>query len=167
MVLRWKKVRDGVVLTCLRQDGSVETQRTAHGGFFALHDLMHYAVESVLGIDLAFYGLLRSGWSFATFSDHTDPRYAAMPREAVWVEHLVGILSRSQREECREDPELLVLFTDEINEGLRRETKEVAVSTRVLTPGEVRSICARFSQLAGAWASVPLGEHLELEFPDR
>ena len=48
MLIRLKKVRDGVVLSCIR-DGGAAVQRTGHGGYFALHDLMHYAAETVLG----------------------------------------------------------------------------------------------------------------------
>jgi hypothetical protein len=73
MLIRIKKIDDGVVMACLRDGHEAEVQRTRHGGFFALHDLLHYSVETVLGFDQAFLGLMASGWSFENFTRHDDP----------------------------------------------------------------------------------------------
>ena len=93
MLIRLKRVRDGVVLTCVRggEGGSVSVQRTGHGGFFALHDLKHHAVETTLGFRRAFFGLMAEGWSFETFGDRTDPRYrACRPRPSGRMEVPLG-----------------------------------------------------------------------------
>ena len=68
MIIRMKKTGEGVVLACLRDGGEPEIQRTGHGGFFALHDLLHYSVETTLGFDEGFFGLMASGWSFDDFT---------------------------------------------------------------------------------------------------
>ena len=54
----------GALFKCTRADGSMTWQRNegGRGAFFALHDLTHYAVESVLGCTEGFYGLIASGW---------------------------------------------------------------------------------------------------------
>src|SRR5712675_2192817 len=52
------------VLRCVRGDGSVIWQKQGgrNAGFFALHDLTHFAVESVLGVRRGFFGLIAEGW---------------------------------------------------------------------------------------------------------
>lgn len=60
-----KKKPDGsAALSLRRADGSVTWQRQEgiQGRCFPLHDLTHYAVETVLGLDQAFFGLVASGW---------------------------------------------------------------------------------------------------------
>jgi len=51
MLIRIKKKTDGAAaLSCVRPDGTVTWQRQdgLQGRFFPLHDLTHYAVETVL-----------------------------------------------------------------------------------------------------------------------
>jgi len=51
------------VLRCRREDGSVTWQKqTKHAAHFAVHDLTHYAVETVLGYRRGFFGLIAEGW---------------------------------------------------------------------------------------------------------
>src|SRR3954470_14675542 len=93
LVIRIKKKNDGsAALSCTRADGSVtwQQQNGAQGQFFPLHDLTHYAVESVLGFRRAFYGLLAEGWDISRFN---APRAAAqMPEETLLAELVVGFL---------------------------------------------------------------------------
>jgi len=70
LLIRIKKKTDGsAALTCTRADGSVTWQRQDDqlGAFFPLHDLTHYAVERVLELPRAFYGLLAEGWDLSDF----------------------------------------------------------------------------------------------------
>ena len=93
LVIAIKKKTDGSAsLACRRADGSVTWQRQegAQGRFFPRHDLTHYAVETVLGMDQAFYGLVASGWEFGDFG-HPWPR-GPMPAEAIAAELIVGYL---------------------------------------------------------------------------
>lgn len=93
LVIAIKKKSDGSAsLACRRADGSVTWQRQegAQGRFFPRHDLTHYAVETVLGMDQAFYGLVASGWGFGDFG-HPWPR-GPMPPEAIAAELIVGYL---------------------------------------------------------------------------
>jgi hypothetical protein len=165
MLIRLKRTREGVVLTCLRDAGPAAVQRTAHAGFFALHDLMHYAVETTLGLNHAFFGLMAQGWDFSTFGDQSDPRYKSMPTEAVIAEHLVDILSRGIRENAWADPELLPVWTDEVNAELGASLARSGLPAYRVEPTRLGALCVAFRDLAERWAAVPVGGHLELEFP--
>ncbi|HEY5060709.1 MAG TPA: hypothetical protein VII52_04185, partial [Gemmatimonadaceae bacterium] len=71
LIIRIKKKSDGsAALSCIRADGTTtwQQQNGKLGRFFPLHDLTHYAVESVLGFRNAFYGLVASGWDLADFA---------------------------------------------------------------------------------------------------
>jgi hypothetical protein len=93
MRIRITKRPDGAsALVCRRADGAEcwqkhEKRQAAH---FPLHDLTHYAVETVLGTDDACFGLVAAGWAF---DDTTGNRQRGpVPDEANFVEHLVGLL---------------------------------------------------------------------------
>ena len=92
VIVNKKKTDGSASLACRRPDGSVTWQRQegARGRFFPRHDLTHYAVETVLGMDQAFYGLVASGWEFSDFG-HPWPR-GPMPAEAIAAELIVGYL---------------------------------------------------------------------------
>lgn len=93
LVIAIQKKTDGSAsLACRRADGSVTWQRQAgaQGRFFPRHDLTHYAVETVLAMDQAFYGLVASGWEFSDFG-HPWPR-GPMPAAAIAAELIVGYL---------------------------------------------------------------------------
>ncbi len=88
MIVQLKKGRDApATLACVRGDGSrtwVKLQR-----FFPLHDLTHYAVESVFGFDQAFFGLVASGWDIADFA--APGAAARLPAQALQAECMVGL----------------------------------------------------------------------------
>lgn len=165
MLVRLKKTPDGLVLTCIRTPHDTQSQRSAHGGFFALHDLMHYATETTLGVERAFFGLLREGWPFEAFSDHADPRYQSTPPQAIETEHLVAALSRAFEPGIHVDPDLIAVTTDEINHELKATLSQANLPIRQLEPLQLEAIFARFDSLRTRWIALPTGAHLELEFP--
>lgn len=150
------------MLTCLRRTGSAAVQRTGHAGFFALHDLMHYAVETTMAWRKAFFGLVEEGWDFSTFEDHGDPRYRALPAEALWAEHLVAAMTRRVVEGHWNDPELLSLFTEDLNRELAATLGATVVN---VSPSQALRIYTRFVELERRWSRVMIGEHLELTYP--
>lgn len=164
MLIRFKRTINGVVLSCLRGGKSAAVQRTGHGGFFALHDLMHYAVETVLGFDEAFFGLLAAGWSFENFTRRDDPQYRPLPPQAVIAEFAVGILTQHNRERAIDDPDVLALLTEEINRDLAAAMRSAAVTPPKLTTFQVSEIYRVFESLVRRWACVEAGDHLELNF---
>jgi hypothetical protein len=97
--LRLELVRrtDGtVVFRCTRRDGSSTWQvhQRAKAEFFPAHDLTHFAVETTLGYDSAFYGLVARGWELTDFGAPW-PR-GPMPPQALAAELLVGFLDRER-----------------------------------------------------------------------
>jgi len=85
-----KRADGGGVLRCVRGDGSVTWQKQGrHAPFFALHDLTHFAVESILGYRRGFFGLIAEGWDL---EDTTGKgAHGPLPAEAVEVEGIVGL----------------------------------------------------------------------------
>jgi hypothetical protein len=94
------KQPDGAgVLRCIRQDGSVTWQKqTKHAAHFAVHDLTHFAVETVLGYRRGFFGLIAQGWDV----DDTTGKGArgVLPAEAIKVEKIVGLFDSERPPVC-------------------------------------------------------------------
>lgn len=157
-----KKLDDGVALSFVRAAGNVAVQRTQHAGFFAAHDLMHYAVETTLGFRRGFMGLMAEGWSFDAFTDHDDPRYKSMPLEAVLVERLVDVLSRASRDQAWRDDDLRPLWFEEVE----REIGPIFAEASRERPSreQMLRVCREYAALLERWARTPVGEHLELEW---
>lgn len=148
------KRADGVgVLRCVRADGSVTWQRQErHAAHFALHDLTHFAVESTLGTRRAFFGLIAEGWEI---EDTTGKgTRGALPREALEVERIVGLLDAERASGAITSPE-------DFNNFRATEARSAA---RPLTEGELLAIRARRAELFSQWSALPAGGTLELEF---
>ena len=91
--IRLKKGGDGpATLTLARPDGT-RTWSRLHP-FSPVHDLLHYAVETTLEFNEAFFGLLVSGWDIDTFGEPGAP--ARMPPQAMWAETIVGLLDQER-----------------------------------------------------------------------
>src|ERR1700674_936773 len=98
IVIRIKKGKDGrTALSCTRADGTTTWQRQEgrQATFFPKHDLTHYAVETALGQQQGFYGLVSAGWDFADFGSPW-PR-GRLPVEAHISEMIVGVFDLERR----------------------------------------------------------------------
>lgn len=158
--IRWTNRADGaVIMHCERADGTVTWQRgdDAASHFFVVHDLTHYAVETTLGFDGAFFGLLASGWNISDFGKPW-PR-GPLPAEALPAEVIVGMLDSERASGVR-------MSADELNEQLARyhETHGLP-APRLLLPDELARIRERLSELVDRWWTTPPGGNLELSFP--
>lgn len=156
--IRFKKNADGAVaLTCTRADGTATWQRQdgRRAGFFALHDLTHFAVESVLGCREAFYGLIANGWNITDFESRIDQ----LAGEALRVETLVGLLDTERADGVPRTAE-------ELNSqaAMHYESRGGSDEPPVVTEGQLGEIRRLRDVLFSRWASVPAGESLELEF---
>ena len=134
------------VLRCTRQDGSVTWQKqTKHVAHFAIHDLTHFAVETVLGYRRGFFGLIAEGWDV----EDTTGKGArgALPPEALEVEKIVG------------------LFDSERASGVMWSAGEFnTFAPRTLTDTEIQNVRALRSTLFRQWSEIAPGQKLELEF---
>jgi hypothetical protein len=151
--IRLQKGRDGPdVLTCIRADGSRTWQRLQRG--LPVHDLAHYAVESVLGLREGFYGLVARGWDITAFE--SPENRARLTPEAIWEEFIVS------------------LFLTELSDGVERELSDfnatlnamvagkVSIASRALTAAELGSIRSKVGALSAQWSALTPGQALEM-----
>lgn len=152
LTIRLKRGRDARdVLECIRADGTRTWTRVQP--FFPTHDLTHYAVESVLGIGDAFFGLVAAGWDI---DDFAAPGAASrIPPVAVWVEIAVGTLQPS-----RDEP------AEEINARIDAAARGIGVAfARTLSQAEVDAVRRLRDDACARWAAVPPGGDMTLPFP--
>lgn len=95
MVIRFKKGKNQSkhkpdTLTCIRDDGSA-TWTHLHRGFVQ-HDFAHYVVETTLGSENAFFGLVAKGYDIPDFSEPKAERPFEIPEEAIDTEPVVALL---------------------------------------------------------------------------
>lgn len=159
LLIRIKKKTDGsAALSCLRADGSVTWQRQEgiQGRFFPLHDLTHYAVETVLGHRRGFFGLVAEGWNVTDFgAPYSKGR---IPDDADWSERIVGFFDSERAGGVR-------WTAEDLNEKLRIHARE---SNREAPPAlsdeELNAVRARRAELFARWREIPAGEAFELSF---
>jgi len=160
LVIQIKKKTDGsAALSCRRADGSVTWQRQdgQHGRFFPLHDLTHYAVETVLRHPRGFYGLVAEGWDLTDFGNPW-PR-GPMPPEALASELLVGFLDHERGAGA-------LWSAADFNASVATHYAERGVSgAPVVTDEDLNKVRDKRRELFARWAALPAGETLELHFP--
>ncbi|MGH7644807.1 MAG: hypothetical protein ACREMR_04400, partial [Gemmatimonadales bacterium] len=156
MLVQIKKGRDRrPTLVCIRADGT-RTWSQVHP-FFPLHDLTHFAVESVLGFREAFFGLVESGWSIETFAEPQARK--RMPAQALWAENIVGLLDLERGMQRR-------LPAAELNRALTDSlTQQHVPPFRPLRENELASVRALRAELDARWSALAPGETIEVSFP--
>ena len=161
LTIRIKKNTDGsAALSCTREDGTVTWQRQlgALGRFFPLHDLTHYAVETVLGHRKGFFGMVADGWDITDFGAPW-PR-GRIPDDADPAELIVGFLDTERASGTRwSAPD----FNDKAAAYHREHGLRTAPPT--LTDDDLARIRQRRAELFAMWDAVPAGDSLELLFP--
>jgi len=156
MIVEIKKGHDGPSsLTCIRADGTRTWGRVQ--SFFPIHDLTHFAVESVLEFREAFFGLIDAGWSVDDFQ--AKGVAARLPLEAIWAESIVGLfdLERGTGTEWS---------APEFNEALLASLRaQGATGFRPVTDDELARARALRNELKGRWEALAPGETLAVPFP--
>lgn len=160
LTVRVKKKSDGAAaLTCVRADGSTTWQRQDGqlGRIFPLHDLTHFAVESVLGLREAFFGSIANGWDISDFAGEGNLR--RVTAEALLAEAIVG---------CFDLERMMGELSDAGSMNARLvdfyEQRKLPPTAFRLTDEQVARIHAVRAELLGRWNAVPAGETLELRF---
>ncbi len=127
-------------LTCIRDDGSATWSHIHHG--FALHDLTHYVVETTLGLNDAFFGLVAKGYNIPEFSLPKSDRSFNIPDEAISVEPIVALLQMEHWDSFpeklinKDSPELPPHVTSEQIDTMRKRLYELVQKWKELLPGE-------------------------------
>ena len=156
LLIRIKKKKDGdAALSCVRADGSVTWQRQEgnHGRFFPLHDLTHYAVETVLGHRRGFFGLLADGWDIGDFGAPWPK--GPMPADMDPSEMIVGLMDAERYQGIRMSVA-----------GLREPSNGHAVRGALgdITDADLDRVRARRAELFAMWEALAAGDTLELPF---
>ena len=158
MVIQLKKGRDGpATLACVRVDGT-RTWGKEHP-FFPVHDITHCAVESVLGFDQAFFGLIAAGWDIDDFEKPGASR--RMPFQALVAEHVVGVFDR---ERALPTPLTVTEFNETVFASLPPLQRE---AFKPLTDAQVSQVRELRSTLEARWHALPVGATMEVTFPAR
>lgn len=162
LAIRIKRHSDGSAsLTLTRADGSVTWQRQKGqlGIVFPPHDITHFAVETSLGYDRAFYGLVADGWEIADFAAPW-PR-GPIPREAREVELIVGFFDSERRSGQR-------WTTNEFNAHAVTFVSAGKFVDRltppVLTDDDIARIRAARDEILARWFATTSGNAIELAF---
>jgi hypothetical protein len=156
MQVRFTKGKDKPdTLHCIRADGSQTWTRLPHG-FGPLHDLAHYVVETTLGFDRAFYGLLAQGRAIEEFADTEDRSWVG--EQGLQAETIVMTLQYETAGSAA--PEAFFEMVEQACRGLGIATPAT------LTSEAVAVMRARYRRLLRQWAQTPLGGDLELIFPE-
>ena len=136
------------VLACLRHDGSRtwQKQTVRAAAHFAHHDLTHYAVETTLGYQRGFFGLIAEGWEIedTTGKGSRGP----LPAEALEVEHIVGLFDRQRSTG-------LIWSVEDFN----------TYSMRPLSDQQIQAVLKARAELFHRWANTEPGTKLALTFP--
>lgn len=160
LTIRIKKHADGsAALSCTRADGTVTWQRQ-HGAqavFFPRHDLTHFAVETVLGHQRGFYGLVASGWDLGDFGAPW-PR-GRLPADLDPSELIVGFLDTERAAGSRWSADD---FNDKADAYYRQHG--LATTPPRLTDEVLARVRQRRAELFEQWDAVPVGGTLELTF---
>lgn len=142
-------------ISCIRDDGSVTWQNYGkQGGFFPIHDLTHFIVETELGYTYAFFGMIAKGRDLNDFGPGDS---ATFHPEAVWAEMLAGLLTAVEGRGSS-------LNYGEITETLDSKAHDAGIPPIALTEDQLLTIRKRIQEMADVWEKLPAGEKLVIPF---
>jgi hypothetical protein len=149
-------------LTIVRDDGSSEYQRSPRSPSFILHDLAHYAVESVLGLRDSFFSLVARGHPLGQIIQTADLWLPGLPLEARQTEFLVAALQSEFMGYGQVAAVDAATLNEQVAEGCRRKG---LAPPRHVTDDELARMRALLQILLERWHAVAPGAALELRFP--
>ena len=159
LVVRMKKGTDGrTTLSCTRRDGSITWQRQEGGqsAFFPRHDLTHFAVESTLGHQLGFYGLVAGGWDLSDFG--TPWPRGKLPPEGNLSEIVVGFFDQERASGVMGSAE-------DLNDLVTRYCSETGLDKPGrLVEADLWAVRQKRGELFAKWDTIAPGGTLELVF---
>lgn len=142
-------------LTCVRDDGSQTSWPLS--AFFAQHDLLHYVVETTLGLEEAFFGLIARGRDINSFGTR-DGQKDTYTRDEAEAELIVGLFQAQMRggdlQNYAEFWEMLAVTCQKINWTLSHQLSEE----------QFLEISNKINELEAKWKALRDGESMELFF---
>lgn len=156
MRIELRKGRDGpATLACVRGDGT-RTWGKEHP-FFPIHDITHCVVESVLGCEQAFFGLIATGWEIDDFAKPGASR--RMPFQAIVAEHVVGVFDR---ERALLQPMTSPEFNESVVASLPPAQRDAFTP---LSDEQLARVRASRQALESRWHALGPGATMEVTFP--
>ncbi len=157
LLLQFKRGNPSSILTVKRADGTSTWTRLYPG--LEIHDLAHYAVESVLGLEFAFYGILAQGYDIDDFEAPKDVRSSDLqPKnlrpEALQTEHLVNLLLT--------ELQFGVPLDDFLSQFATILEQSELPPMEQLTTTSLRKIRCCLNELCTCWRATKVDELLEL-----
>jgi len=150
-----------------RADGSRASTSFPHKGPIP-HDFVHYAVESELGIDRGFWGLVASGrhpeevQQIAKAAGHSSAKRAQVPAadfiSAIQAERIVEAFEADHWSGGGGDPSGIIHMA---NAGCEQSL----VPRPPLDEPAVARIRSQISDFAGRWSALAPGQSMALEWP--
>jgi len=157
--LTFSRTRDGrPVMSITRRDGTVAWQK--QDGFFPLHDLTHFAVETVLGIREGFLGMMADGWELADFGTPWPRGPMPNPRDALLAEASVGAFGLFAQS-SGDDAEAAAALNAHLADYCARHGHD---PPRAITADEFARIRRMREELHQRWLALAPREAMELEF---
>ena len=157
MIIRFKKSPPNKphALSCIRSDGSTTWTRLRVP---VQHDLIHYAVETTLGLRDSFYGLLARGVNITDFEKPKAERTFDLTDEAVHTEYIVGLFQ-------------MELSNGEPYEDFNAELRAMCEQNKFPAPPEIgpekiRRIRQAVTEILYQWQTIAPGQTFELTFDE-
>ncbi len=157
MIIRLKKGKGKPdVLTCIRTDGSTTWTRLR---IPAQHDLVHYVVETTLGLRDSFYSLVARGVDITDFEKPKEQQTFQTPTEAVQTEYIVGLLQ-------------MELANGAPYEDFNAQLRAMCEQNKFPAPPEIalekiRRIYRAVGEILYEWQTIAPGQTFELTFDER
>jgi len=161
MRIEFRKARKGKdILYCEREDGSSTWAELLEGSgnprVVVPHDLVHYVVETVLGLDDAFFGFIERGLDLQTSLCPDEKRAMRSEPDVLRAEAAVAALHA----DFIEGP-----FDDELRANrLRDACAGWRVAPFDISRADWDSMRAKLEELGAAWVALPRGAELTVVF---
>ena len=151
-ILFTKNISGDHILSCKRKNGSVSWKHVS--SFFIIHDLCHFAVETLMPLKKAFYGMVAAGTDISDFDLPKDQRKFELTEEALFAEQLVNMLTIEYSQGRMEN--FIEIFTSINDAG---SNKALPIDDILLE--KTRNL---FNQLIQKWNSLKDSETMTLSF---
>jgi hypothetical protein len=128
------------------------------------HDLLHFIVESELGLRQGIFGQLAAGGTAGTFhpliSDETDQRTATRLRRH--TNKRGNKLARTGRQDAVDSEAATIAC---LHEWTAHATGRPVPAGGLLTEIQLTRVCARMDELSARWQRLAVGESLKVRWP--
>jgi hypothetical protein len=151
VIIRITKKGSRNVLVCVRPDGS--TAAADLGPSLPYHDLAHFVVERVFGLEDGFFGNVARGFTPAQLSDKEIIRsLGAAPYRAEILARALGSMATG------------ACAPDQFEELVNAELAGLALSTMCISPATRDALLVEFKGYMDRYSGLQDGESMTLQF---